>query len=43
VLTQDRTIPVRFRATILQLVPDPLPRDDFVFAESIGLDNWVID
>ena len=35
---------VRFGATICQLVPFPLLRDDFVFAESIGLDNaWVID
>ena len=35
---------VRFGATIVQVVPFPLLRDDFVFAESIGLDNaWVID
>ena len=35
---------VRFGATIVQVVPYPLLRDDFVFAESIGLDNaWVID
>jgi alkanesulfonate monooxygenase SsuD/methylene tetrahydromethanopterin reductase-like flavin-dependent oxidoreductase (luciferase family) len=35
---------VRFGATIIQVVPFPLLRDDFVFAESIGLDNaWVID
>ena len=35
---------VRFGATILQVVPFPLLRDDFAFAESIGLDNaWVID
>ncbi len=35
---------VRFGATICQIVPFPLVRDDFVFAESIGLDNaWVID
>ena len=37
-------MPVRFGATILQVVPFPLLRDDFTFAESIGLDNaWVID
>ena len=37
-------MPVRFGATIVQVVPFPLLRDDFVFAESIGLDNaWVID
>jgi alkanesulfonate monooxygenase SsuD/methylene tetrahydromethanopterin reductase-like flavin-dependent oxidoreductase (luciferase family) len=37
-------VPVRFGATICQIVPFPLLRDDFVFAESIGLDNaWVID
>ena len=37
-------MPVRFGATIIQAVPFPLLRDDFVFAESIGLDNaWVID
>ena len=37
-------MPVRFGATICQIVPFPLLRDDFVFAESIGLDNaWVID
>ena len=37
-------MPVRFGATIVQMVPFPLLRDDFVFAESIGLDNaWVID
>ena len=37
-------MPVRFGATIPQLVPYPLLRDDFVFAESIGLDNaWVVD
>jgi alkanesulfonate monooxygenase SsuD/methylene tetrahydromethanopterin reductase-like flavin-dependent oxidoreductase (luciferase family) len=35
---------VRFGATIVQMVPFSLVRDDFVFAESIGLDNaWVID
>ncbi len=35
---------VRFGATLIQFVPYPLLRDDFVFAESIGLDNaWVID
>ena len=35
---------VRFGATIVQIVPYSLLRDDFVFAESIGLDNaWVID
>ena len=39
-----RATRVRFGATILQLVPYPLLRDDFVFAESIGLDNaWAID
>jgi alkanesulfonate monooxygenase SsuD/methylene tetrahydromethanopterin reductase-like flavin-dependent oxidoreductase (luciferase family) len=37
-------VPVRFGATIAQLVAYPLLRDDFVFAESIGLDNaWVVD
>ena len=37
-------MPVRFGATICQVVPFSLVRDDFVFAESIGLDNaWVID
>ena len=37
-------MPVRFGATVVQVVPFPLLRDDFVFAESIGLDNaWVID
>jgi alkanesulfonate monooxygenase SsuD/methylene tetrahydromethanopterin reductase-like flavin-dependent oxidoreductase (luciferase family) len=37
-------VPVRFGATICQIVPFPLLRDDFVFAESIGLDNaGVID
>ena len=37
-------MPVRFGATIIQMVPFPLLRDDFAFAESIGLDNaWVID
>ena len=37
-------MPVRFGATILQVVPFPQLRDDFAFAESIGLDNaWVID
>lgn len=35
---------IGFGATILQVVPYPLLRDDFLFAESIGLDNaWVID
>ena len=35
---------VRFGATIVQVVPFRLLRDDFIFAESIGLDNaWVID
>ncbi len=35
---------VRFGATIVQVVPYSLLRDDFVFVESIGLDNaWVID
>jgi alkanesulfonate monooxygenase SsuD/methylene tetrahydromethanopterin reductase-like flavin-dependent oxidoreductase (luciferase family) len=37
-------VPVRFGATICQVLPFSLLRDDFVFAESIGLDNaWVID
>lgn len=37
-------MPIRFGATILQTTPFPALRDDFVFAESIGLDNaWVID
>ncbi len=35
---------VGFGATIVQVVPFSLLRDDFVFVESIGLDNaWVID
>jgi len=35
---------IRFGATIAQVVPYPLLRDDFIFTESIGLDNaWVID
>jgi alkanesulfonate monooxygenase SsuD/methylene tetrahydromethanopterin reductase-like flavin-dependent oxidoreductase (luciferase family) len=35
---------VRFGATIVQTVPYPLLRDDFAFADSIGIDNaWVID
>jgi len=35
---------VRFVATILQVVPFPLVRDDFVLVESLGLDNaWVVD
>jgi alkanesulfonate monooxygenase SsuD/methylene tetrahydromethanopterin reductase-like flavin-dependent oxidoreductase (luciferase family) len=35
---------VRFGATIIQVVAFPDLRDDFQFAESIGLDNaWVID
>lgn len=35
---------VGFGATILQVVPYGLLRDDFLFAESVGLDNaWVID
>jgi hypothetical protein len=35
---------IRFGATILQVVPFPLLRDDFAFAEALGLDNaWVID
>lgn len=35
---------VGFGATIVQVVPYPALRGDFVFAESIGLDNaWVID
>jgi hypothetical protein len=32
-------MPTRFGATIPQVVPFPLLRDDFLFAESIGLDN----
>jgi alkanesulfonate monooxygenase SsuD/methylene tetrahydromethanopterin reductase-like flavin-dependent oxidoreductase (luciferase family) len=37
-------MPVRFGATIVQVLPYRQLRDDFVFAESIGLDNaWVID
>jgi alkanesulfonate monooxygenase SsuD/methylene tetrahydromethanopterin reductase-like flavin-dependent oxidoreductase (luciferase family) len=37
-------VPVGFGAMILQVVPFPLVRDDFVFAESIGLDNaWLAD
>ena len=32
-------MPVRFGATILQVVPFPLVRDDFAFVESLGLDN----
>jgi alkanesulfonate monooxygenase SsuD/methylene tetrahydromethanopterin reductase-like flavin-dependent oxidoreductase (luciferase family) len=37
-------MPVRFGATIVQLVPYHDLRDDFLFAESVGLDNaWVID
>lgn len=35
---------VRFGATVVQLVPYPALRDDFLFVESIGLSNaWVID
>jgi alkanesulfonate monooxygenase SsuD/methylene tetrahydromethanopterin reductase-like flavin-dependent oxidoreductase (luciferase family) len=35
---------VRFGATVVQVLPYAQLRDDFVFAESIGLDNaWVID
>jgi alkanesulfonate monooxygenase SsuD/methylene tetrahydromethanopterin reductase-like flavin-dependent oxidoreductase (luciferase family) len=35
---------IRFGATICQVLPFELLRDDFVFAESVGLDNaWVID
>lgn len=35
---------VGFAATIVQVVPYPLLREDFRFAESIGMDNaWVID
>jgi alkanesulfonate monooxygenase SsuD/methylene tetrahydromethanopterin reductase-like flavin-dependent oxidoreductase (luciferase family) len=30
-------VPVRFGATICQIVPSPLLRDDLAFAESIGL------
>jgi len=37
-------MPVRFGATVLQVVPYPQLRDDFAFAETIGLENaWVID
>lgn len=37
-------MPVGFGATILQAVPYRALRDDFLFAESIGLNNgWVID
>ena len=37
-------MPVRFGATIIQTLSFEQLRDDFVFAESIGLDNaWVID
>ncbi len=37
-------VPIRFGATIVQVVPFPLVCEDFVFAETIGLDNaWVID
>lgn len=37
-------MPVRFGATIVQVVPFQELRDDFVFVESIGLDNgWLID
>jgi alkanesulfonate monooxygenase SsuD/methylene tetrahydromethanopterin reductase-like flavin-dependent oxidoreductase (luciferase family) len=37
-------MPVGFGATILQVVPFPLVRDDFEFVESLGLDNaWVVD
>ena len=35
---------VRFGVTVVQFGPYPDVRDDFLFAESIGLDNaWVID
>lgn len=35
---------VRFGATLVQVVPYPDLRGDFLFAESVGLDNaWVID
>jgi alkanesulfonate monooxygenase SsuD/methylene tetrahydromethanopterin reductase-like flavin-dependent oxidoreductase (luciferase family) len=35
---------IRFGATIVQVIPFPEVLDDFLFAESIGLDNgWVID
>lgn len=35
---------VSFGATVVQVVPYQALRDDFIFAESIGLDNaWVID
>jgi hypothetical protein len=37
-------VTVRFGATIVQVVPYQVLRDDFLFVESIGLDNgWVID
>jgi alkanesulfonate monooxygenase SsuD/methylene tetrahydromethanopterin reductase-like flavin-dependent oxidoreductase (luciferase family) len=37
-------MPVRFGATVVQIVPYLDVRDDFLFAESIGLNNaWVID
>jgi alkanesulfonate monooxygenase SsuD/methylene tetrahydromethanopterin reductase-like flavin-dependent oxidoreductase (luciferase family) len=38
------TNPIRFGATVLQVVPFEQLSEDFAFAESIGLDNaWVID
>jgi alkanesulfonate monooxygenase SsuD/methylene tetrahydromethanopterin reductase-like flavin-dependent oxidoreductase (luciferase family) len=37
-------VPIRFGVTIPQVVPFPLVREDFAFAESLGLDNaWVVD
>jgi alkanesulfonate monooxygenase SsuD/methylene tetrahydromethanopterin reductase-like flavin-dependent oxidoreductase (luciferase family) len=37
-------VPIRFGATIVQTVPYGPLRDDFLFADSIGLDNaWVVD
>jgi alkanesulfonate monooxygenase SsuD/methylene tetrahydromethanopterin reductase-like flavin-dependent oxidoreductase (luciferase family) len=40
----DRPVPVRFGATIPQVVPFPLVRDDFRFIESLGIENgWVAD
>lgn len=42
--THDPAVPVRFGTTVVQVLPLPLLRDDFVFVESIGLDDaWVID
>jgi alkanesulfonate monooxygenase SsuD/methylene tetrahydromethanopterin reductase-like flavin-dependent oxidoreductase (luciferase family) len=37
-------MPVRFGATVVQIVPYPEVRSDFAFAEATGLDNaWLID